>query len=31
MSLYDGWQAMMQDTETPEFTEFWNTYIATEK
>ena len=31
MSLYDGWQAMMQDTETPEFAEFWNTYIATEK
>lgn len=31
MSLYDGWQEMMQDTETPEFAEFWNTYISTEK
>lgn len=31
MSLYDGWQEMMQDTETQEFAEFWNTYISTEK
>ncbi len=31
MSLYDGWQEMMKDTETEEFARFWNTYIATEK
>lgn len=30
MGIYEGWQQMMQDTETPEFHEFWNSYIATE-
>ena len=31
MGIYEGWQAMMQDTESPEFRTFWNNYISTEK
>ncbi len=31
MKLYDGWKKMMEHTDTPEFGNFWNSYIDTEE
>lgn len=31
MGIYSGWEQMMQNTDSPEFEHFWNSYIQKEK